>query len=120
LLLSLLLDRLQHIAGFGDVRQVDLGLELIGWRAAAVAARNPRFAMLLVVLLDLLGFIDLDGTRVGLLFCNSDLSQNIEDHFTLHLEFPCQVIDSDFQLLHSARFPPICSVPAYAFIASSP
>jgi hypothetical protein len=50
---------------------------------------------------------------VGFLFGNSDLAEDIEDHFALYLEFSCQVIDSYLLLLmHSARFPPtICSVP---------
>jgi hypothetical protein len=60
LLLGLLRDRLQHIAGFGNVRQVDLRLELIGGHTAARATRSARFAMLLVVLLDLLGFVNFD------------------------------------------------------------
>ena len=60
--------------------------------------------MLLVILFDLLGFINFDGTRVGLLLCNSDFGKNIEDDFALHLEFSCQVIDSDLLLLHSALF----------------
>jgi hypothetical protein len=77
--------------------------------------------MPLVVLLDLLGFINLDGTRVGFLLCNSDLGQEIEDHLTLYLELACQVINSDFLLLHPPCFPPtICSVPVYAVIESSP
>jgi hypothetical protein len=120
LLLGLLRDRLQHIAGFGDVRQVDLGLELIGGRTAARGARKTGFAMLLVVLLDPLGFIDFDGTRVGFLLCYTDLRENVEDHFALHLELACQVINSDFLLLHPPCFPPICSVPVYAVISSSP
>ncbi len=62
LLLGLLRDRLQHIAGLGDMRQVDLRLELIGMRAAAAAraTRRARFAMLLVKLFDLLSFVNFD------------------------------------------------------------
>jgi hypothetical protein len=118
-LLLLLRDRLQYIAGFGDMRQVDLGLELIHRRAAArAAARRARFAMLLVVLLDLLGFIHFDRARVRLLFCNSDLYKKVKDHFALNLKFSCEVINSDF-LLHSALFPSDLFRPGYAVIAPS-
>ena len=62
-------------------------------------------AMLLVVLLDLLGLIDLDGAGMGLLFRDADLGKNVEDNFALYLELSCQVIDSDLLLLmHSALF----------------
>jgi hypothetical protein len=61
--------------------------------------------MLLVILLDLLGFIDLDGTRVGFLLYNSDPRKNVKDDFALYLELSCQVIDSYLLLLmHSALF----------------
>jgi hypothetical protein len=103
------------------VRQVDLGLELIHRRTAARATAGARLAMLLVILLDLFGFIDFDRARVGLLFCNSDLRENVEDDFAFHLELPCQVIDSYLLLLvHSALFSSVFCRPVYAVIASSP
>jgi hypothetical protein len=94
--LGLLRDRLQHIARLGDVRQVDLGLEFIHRRTAARTTRSTGLAVLLVVVFDLLGLIDLDGARVCLLLGNSDLAKNVEDHLALNLEFACQIIDSDF------------------------
>ncbi len=57
---GLLRNRLQHVSWFGDVRQVDLGLELINRRAVPRAAGRAGLAMLLVIVFDLLGFVDFD------------------------------------------------------------
>jgi len=106
--LGLVSQGLQHISGLGNVGQVDLGLELVDRRTAARAARSTGLSVLLVVLLDALGFIDLDGTRMRFLLRDSDLGQNVEDDFALYLELPCQVINSNLQLVllvHSALFP---------------
>ncbi len=74
--------------------------------------------MLRKVLLDALGFVDLDGAGVRLFLCDTDLDQNVENGFALNLEFSGQVIDSNL-VLHYAPFPPSCSRLGYAFIASS-
>jgi hypothetical protein len=103
-----LLDQFPHIAGLGDVRQVNLGFELLGlsWRSEAAAAAG--FCMLRKVLLDPLCFIHFNGTGVRLLFRYTDLDKNVENRLALHLEFSCQIIDSN--LLHAALFPPYCPV----------
>ncbi len=100
-------DRLQHIAGLGDVRQVKLGLEFVRC-CARRGASSTGFGVLRKVLLDLLRFIHFDGTGVRLLFGYADLDESVEDHLALYLEFPCQVINSN--LLHSALSPPYCPV----------
>ena len=97
-------NRLQHIARFGDVRQVKLGLEFV-----CRCPRSPagsRFCVLLKVFLDPLRFVHFDGTGVRLLFRYTDLDESIQDHLALYLEFPRQVVNSN--LLHSALFPPCC------------
>ncbi len=97
-------NRLQHIARFGDVRQVKLGLEFV-----CRCPRSPagsRFCVLLKVFLDPLGFVHFDGTGVRFLFSYTDLDESVEDRLALYLELPCQVVNSN--LLHSALFPPYC------------
>jgi hypothetical protein len=63
--------------------------------------------MLLKVLLDALGFVDLDGAGVRFFLGDTDLDQNVENGFALYLEFPGQVIDSNL-VQHYAPFPPLC------------
>ena len=96
------------------MREVDLGLELFDRRTAARAARSTGLSVLLVVLLDALGFIDLDGTRMRFLLRDSDFGQNVEDDFALYLELSSQVINSNLLLVllvHPPCFPPYCAVP---------
>jgi len=70
----LLRDRLQHISGFGDVRQIDLGLELFRLCArAAAAGAAAGLSVLSVILLDALRLIHFDGTGVRLLFRDPNL-----------------------------------------------
>ena len=106
---SLLCDRLQHVSGFGDMRQVDLRLELFRLRARGTAAGAAGLSMLSVIFLDELRLIHFDGAGVRLLFRDSDLQQQIENHFAFDFEFPRQVVNSNL-LLHSALFPPYCPV----------
>jgi hypothetical protein len=43
----------------------------------------------------LLGMMQIERTRVGLLVRDADLRQEIDQHLGLDLEFPCQLIDAD-------------------------
>jgi hypothetical protein len=88
------------------VRKVDLRLELFGCYTGAAGCRSStRLAVFRVVLPDALCLIHFDGAGVRFLFRDSDLHQQVEDHFAFDLEFPRQVIDSNL-LLHSALLPP--------------
>ena len=102
-------DRLQHITGFGDVRKINLGPELVRrcGRGTRTAARAGR--LLCKVLFDPLGFIFFDRAGVRFLFSETDLGKNFEDFSALHLEFSCQIVDSNF-VQHYAPFPPLCPV----------
>jgi hypothetical protein len=103
---DLLRDRLQYVSRLGDVRQVDLLLELFFRRMGAPARRTASgLAMLGVVLPDALRLVHFNGTGVRLLLRNSDLDQQVENHLTLDLKFPRQVVDS-YLLQHSALYPP--------------
>jgi len=99
-MLLLLNDCLQGVAGFGDLRQVDLG--------ALLFLRDPgaRFTTSALVLLqDVLayanGLIFLDGAGVRLLLGDTDLGQHLEDGPALYFQLSSQIINSN---LH----PPVC------------
>jgi hypothetical protein len=96
-------DRLEHIARFGNVREVDLRLKLFGCRTRAAAGSSARLTMLNVVSPDALRLIHFDGAGVRLLFRDSNFWEDLEYYFCFDLEFSRQVIDS-YLLLHSARF----------------
>src|ERR1035437_9695672 len=97
-------NRLQHIARFGDVRQVKLGLEFV-CRCPRSRA-GSRLCVLCKVFLDPLRFVHFDGNGVRFLLSYTDLDESVEDRIALYLELPCQVVHS--HLLHSALFPPYC------------
>jgi hypothetical protein len=106
---GLLRDRLQHVPRFGDVRQVDLGLELFRLEARTAAAGAAGLSVVRVILLDALRLIHFDGAGVRFLFRDPNLDQQVENHFAFDLEFPRQVVNSNL-LQHSALFPPYCPV----------
>jgi len=92
----LLGDQLEHIAGLGDVRQVNLGLDLIGFAAGTrLGGRGLGFCSGAEMSADLLSFVFLDRTRMRLLLGNSDFSQYVKDGLALDLEFPGQIVDSN-------------------------
>jgi len=104
-----LCDRLQHIAGLGDVRQVNLGLELVwrGGRRTHPTAGSGR--LIREVLLHSLSFVFFDRAGVRLFLGDADLGQNIKDLSTLDFEFSCQIVDSNL-VQHYAPFPPLIPV----------
>jgi hypothetical protein len=106
---GLLRDRLEHVSGFGDVRQVDLGLELFRLSARTATAGAAGLAVFSVILLHALRLIHFDGAGVRFLFRDPNLDQQVENHFAFDLEFSRQVVNSNF-LQHSALFPPYCPV----------
>ncbi len=109
-LVGLLRDRFQHVSGLGDVRQVDLGLELLRLCTRTSAGRAAAvLAVLSEVLFDALRLIHFDGAGVRLLLRDSDLHQQIENHFALDLKLPGQIVNSNL-LMHSALFPPFCPI----------
>ncbi len=102
-------DGLQDIAGLGDVRKIDLRLELVRRRRNARAAARAGL-MLLIILFDALSLVHFNGTGVRLLLGYTDLEKNIEDFLALDLELSGQIVDSNL-VLHSAPFPPLCPRP---------
>lgn len=91
----LLANGAQHIAGPGDVREVDLGLDVVrlpGWTlfGGGAPVRNrlevrPHFDRL----------VFLDGTGVRFLLGDAHFQKNVEDRFAFYFQLPGQIVDSN-------------------------
>jgi len=89
--LTLFRECLEHVAGLGDLRQVDLRFEFVGRpRLAAGAA----FSDVAEVLAHLLGFIGFERTGMRLLLGNAHFFQAFENFPALDFQFPSQIVDS--------------------------
>ena len=101
----LLVNKLQHVAGLGDVRQVNLGLDLVRFsaRCATGLGRGLSFGGSLKVGAHFFSLMILNGTGVSLLLRYTDQSQHIENGLAFDFELSCQIVDSN--LTH----PPSCS-----------
>jgi hypothetical protein len=101
----LLRDRLQHVSRLGNVRQIDLGLKCFHITLGTAPRRLDRrlgLGLGAKMRADLLCFVHLDGTGMGLFLGDADQRKNIQDGFALDFQFPGQVIDTN--LLHSAFY----------------
>ena len=86
----------QHIAWLGDVRQVNLGLDLVGFAASTgLGGRGLGFGTGAEMSTHLLCFVFLDRTRVRLLFSDSDFSQDVKNRLALDFQLPGQIVDSN-------------------------
>jgi hypothetical protein len=72
---GLLRNRLQHVSRLGDVRQVDLGLELFRQRTRAATAGAAGLSVLRVILLHALRLVHFNGAGVRFLFRDPNLQQ---------------------------------------------
>jgi hypothetical protein len=104
-------DRLQHITRPGDMRQVDLGPDLVFCPANPRSARRsfPSGVRLLghEMLPHLGRFVRLERTGMGFLFGNAEQRKYVENGLALNFQIPGQVVDSNLVLLHPAfRFLP--------------
>ena len=93
----LLRDGAQHVAGTGNVGEIDLGLDLI---IAASRTRGSRgsgafFGMGAEMPADEFRFVVLERARVGFLLRNAYFSENVKNRFALDLQLPCQIVDSN-------------------------
>jgi hypothetical protein len=92
----LLGDELEHITWLGDMRQVDLGLDLVAFAASArLGGRGLGFCRSAEMRANLLGFVFLDRTRVRLLFSDSDFNQDVKNCLALDFQLPGQIVDSN-------------------------
>ena len=93
--LLLLGDQLQHIAGLGDVREVNLGLDFVSFAAGArLGGRGLGFSGT-EVSPHLFGFVFFDRTGVRLLLRDTDFDQDIKNRLALDFQFPGQIVDSN-------------------------
>ena len=93
---------LHHVAGLGDVGQINLGCDGLGRarRRAAVVGARPRSAVKLRA--NFLGLMVLNGTGVGLAFCQAELRQHVKDLTALDFHLACEIVDSN--LTHPPLF----------------
>jgi len=93
------LDRLQHIAGLGNVGEIEFRLDLIRARPRlARLFRRRSIAVRVEVLPHLLGFVRFDGTGVGFFLADADGRQEIEDFLALDFQLSGQIVDSNLRL----------------------
>jgi len=91
-------DGTHHIAGLGNVRQIDLGPDFIaiGARGASGTACGLRFARSRTKMSPhLLRFVLLDGTGVRLFLGDPDFQQDVKDRLALDLQFSGQIVNSN-------------------------
>jgi hypothetical protein len=97
---GLLGNGLEHVAGLGDLRQVNLGLDLFfGARRPALSGLG-RFGLAGKVLAYPHRLVGFNGAGVGFLLRDPYLDQGVKDCLTLYFQLSCQIVDSN--LLHSA------------------
>jgi hypothetical protein len=98
-------DGLQHIAGFGDVGKVNLGLEAFAFRLGrARALGSVPIARSFEMGADLLRFVIFERGGMRFFLGDADFRQHIENGFALDLQLSRQIVDSN--LAH----PPLSSL----------
>jgi hypothetical protein len=106
--LLLLRDQLQHVAWLGDVRQVDLCLDFVGFApSAGRARRRTRLGGFAEVGSHFLRLVVLKRAGVRLLFGNPNFGENIKDGLALDFQFSGQIVNSNL-----THLPFLCSAPA--------
>jgi hypothetical protein len=89
-------NRLERVARLGDVREVELRLQIVFRRASPRSGPLPTISAALAEMrLYLLRLFHADGTGVGFLFYNSDRVENVQDGPALDLQFSRQIVDSN-------------------------
>ena len=99
-------NRLQRIAGLGDLRQVKPGLRL---RCLLRSAARP--ASTGNVRADLVRLVELNGARVGLLFRDANRRESVQNGLALYFQFACQIVDSNFA--HPSLFASLAPLAAH-------
>ena len=107
----LLSDGAQHIAGAGDVRQIDLGLDFVlevgggtGW-----FGRGARLGGAAEPLTHELSFVFLKRAGMRFFLSDADLGQHVKNSLALDLQLTGQIIDSNLHPLSVSS-----SCPAWA------
>jgi hypothetical protein len=93
----LLTDGVQNVAGPGNIRKIDLGLNLIAIHATGprVLRRCLRVAETAQVSAHLLRFMLFHGTGVRFLLSNAYFRKCVENRFAFDFQLPGQIVDSN-------------------------
>src|ERR1700690_121555 len=102
----LLGDGAQYVARTGNMRQIDLGLDLvlnIGGRSARRPCRTRSgFGAGAKILADEFGFVVLQRTRMGLFLRDTHRGQHVKNLLALDFQLTGQIIDSNLHPLWSS------------------
>jgi hypothetical protein len=95
-------NRLHHVAGLGDVGEINLGCDGLGGARRSTAAVGTRSRSALEVRANLLCLMILNGTGVGLAFRQAELCQHVKDLTALDFHLSREIVDSN--LTHPPLF----------------
>ena len=108
-------NRLHHIAGLGDIREVDLGaIVLLGTRTRGWRRPGPAFK----IVTHAHGLMLLNGTRVGLAVRQIHMFQCVENLFTLDFQLTRQIVNSNLTQSASFRCPALCRLTGHSNLAA--
>jgi hypothetical protein len=90
-------DGFQDIAGLGNLRKIDLGLDAISFGATGTRRLSGGlgFAGATDVSPHLLGLVLFNRTGMGLLLGDADFNQGIENDLALDFQLSGQIVDSN-------------------------
>jgi hypothetical protein len=90
-------DGIQNVAGPGDIREIDLGLNLVAIDAAwtRLLGRSLRLAGGTQVGAYLLRFVLFHGTGMRLLLGDAYFRKCVENRFTFDFQLPGQIVNSN-------------------------
>jgi hypothetical protein len=77
------------------MREIDLGLDLIGFPACRARASAGRRFCRFEMGPDLLGLEVFERTGMRLLFSDAHFRQHVENRFAFNFQLPCQIVDSN-------------------------
>jgi hypothetical protein len=87
-------DGLERIARLGDVRKVNLGLNGLRCPGCRGPCMSGRPCAALEMRAHLVGFVQLQGTGVGLAFTKAELRQYVKNLPALDFHLACEIVDS--------------------------
>ena len=95
-------DGLHHVAGLGDVGEIDLGRNCLrgARRRTAAVARCPRSTLKLRT--NFVGLVIFDRTGVGLALAQSEFRQHVKNLTALDFHLSREIVDSN--LTHPPLF----------------
>jgi len=99
-------DGAQDVAGTGDMREVDLGLDfgLAMSRVGRLVSGGGLAAVGAKTLADQVGFVFFERTGMRFLLGNAHFRQNVKNFLALDFQLTGQIIDSNLHPLSSLPF----------------